>query len=590
MPVTRLKFLAALSGGVGPLPYFERDAWKALYNAEPLATYILAKKHFPSRREVSCPQGLLALPTELLSILAHFLGTKDTYGVLFNLCRAAALLSSEIRFDYMELKARALWLHEDFKPTPEELYRLYWRIEKLIAIRGHYWLRVFSGRKRWRFSRSRPLFEGPEVDWRTCLRDVIAASPTRILPHIRMLTVPASSKIWSSVNAVSAAPNSTQSSADQLSAISHALHNVHFPNLVELYAINVEQAHAIHIEKFLSLHSHTVRVFVGPQLGKGERTDLGHASAGFPFLNLQSLGQWQFASYHESGPSNSKWPRFFKGSVEKAIGFSCNVGSRKMRIVSFPPSLEIYDIVANIRAMVVEHLSGCTVLAKIGELRMSLLSLSVGACSSRTACMARTTDIADGLGKTERLTVTCRHASAPVCVLLYSMLFDGSFNTRQTADGNIKRVVFSKKEAQEDARSALCTSLVDRLRDTPAGSQLRVQVWHAVEPCEHRRVFRRIAEERGARDLSWFVRDCRCNLSWNARISTAASTEVASVRSPEDHTSPERKILEHHYETAGQTEDGRWGDAAHWMRYHFCMGMGSPEALPQEEGGDDQEW
>eukprot|EP01069_Polyplicarium_translucidae_P008097 Polyplicarium_translucidae@DN3184_c0_g2_i1.p1 len=563
--LTRFEFLAALyDEEVHPLPAGVRDAWKSLYESNPLAAFLVGRTQFPCMQKVFL-QGLLSMPEELVSHILHFVGRREAYAKTFNLCRAAAALSYRIRFEYMELRATALWLHEDHPPDAKELYKLFWKIEKMITVQGHYWLRWRTGGKGYRGARFSPPFEGARLDWRIALAKARSAPRVPLL-HVRSLTVPASSEMWRTVNAVRTCPSVPAPFPS--TAVSHGLSLLDCPNLVEFYAPNVDGDCIAPVEEFFSRHR-TLRIFAGPVQSDELKASMGGYGGSFPCLDHRVLKNWQFVEFREVADCSFKWPRFAKkipsnAASTRGIGFSCTMADGVVRIVSQPPSLNMRDVAANIRAITISHRPACVVLEKIGELAIRLFSLEVGACLQEPwRCPLREV-VEAGLRRTESVAVRVTEGE-DLCDTLKSLLV--AFRCRSVCWPGVAIHEYTRRRGMTDNPDRmLCAALVERIAWHHDG-EVRFRAWSRLPlDCDHHKALARIADAKKKTDLLWYAARCRCDISWNARDSHGRHT---TVRSSSENASPQRQVFEQLFERAEGTEEGRWEEARNWIRNCF---------------------
>eukprot|EP01069_Polyplicarium_translucidae_P000785 Polyplicarium_translucidae@DN1393_c0_g1_i2.p1 len=206
--LTRFQFLAAVHDDkLHALSHDARASWRALHASDPLRAYMLGREEIPPPAAKTTSCSLLSLPQSVISRIVHFVGMEETHGKLCNTCRSAAALSYTIAFDHMHLKARTFLLQDDHVPDAEEMYKLYWRVEKLRAAQGHYWLSGRVNNRPHRGLHCGPLLESSDVKWKSALVNVINRHTVEPLKHIRSLTIPAASEMWAIMKAAGTSPD-----------------------------------------------------------------------------------------------------------------------------------------------------------------------------------------------------------------------------------------------------------------------------------------------------------------------------------------------------------------------------------------------
>eukprot|EP01069_Polyplicarium_translucidae_P006697 Polyplicarium_translucidae@DN3007_c0_g2_i1.p1 len=617
--LTRHEVLAAMHDeSIMQLPPFLRVAWKSMHGANPLATFLLAQAELPMIPRVPPTQGLLALPRDALLRVGAFAGQAALHGRMFSLSRTSAAIARGLSLpDSVVLAGRIIHCDKNHRPTLHELYRLHWKIEKLLALRGFCVVQVGTrDTARWIIT-DKPLFYSGDLDWKSLVtrtktgsRNDEGEGPVD-LPRLRSLTIPAAADL----RVEKASARSQLPSFPPWKGTEQIVRRLKCPNLVEFYAPDADARAGPGFEDFFVRHRDTLKVFVAPTHTNKLRNIFGHITKDFPFEHIRdALGDWQYVESNRQGHKKSRWPAAFErihNATEsvKAASYSFDIEGREAFFVSLPASLAMGDLIANIRAMGVCHRSACRVLAKVGELRMRLFYLVVApcACQRRCAffCQSKETDIARGLQATDKLGVGNGSAEAPpvICKFVLGLLESGEFYRRtpwhhEFTRKNVDRTMAEEREAR--LSDAIVRVVVNRKRDpgTYSGqAERRVRAWCPVNlDCSHHRVFKRIAQDGRINDISWYVKDCRCNLSWNhmynddeeAVVQTqtrkfrylpfpfttskkAAPKEpdrrVTSLRSAGEQMEPDRARLERQFEEGlPGTDDGLWQEAAKWMR------------------------
>eukprot|EP01069_Polyplicarium_translucidae_P006207 Polyplicarium_translucidae@DN2922_c0_g1_i5.p2 len=256
-----------------------------------------------------------------------------------------------------------------------------------------------------------------------------------------------------------------------------------------------------------------------------------------------------------------------------------------MSVVSISPSLQINDIVANIRAIYIRRRPACAVLAKIGELGLQLYSLEVGPCPHARSSCPQSTAVEQGLRGTSDL-VIYNNNGGDVCESLKRLLSNFSFSWTRRRGVIVHR--YTKPHAAEDRERSLCAALMGRLGRLLDG-EVRFQAWSLVDAaCDHRKALQRITQEDVRDDLNWFTANCACDVSWCASyLATPPEAEsigsdddfglpaicCARVASREDLKTQERERFEDRFQAGtcadACTQRGRWDEAREWIMTEF---------------------
>eukprot|EP01069_Polyplicarium_translucidae_P002493 Polyplicarium_translucidae@DN2045_c0_g1_i2.p1 len=612
--LSRPEFLSALhDDGDRRLSPALRGAWKELYRAAPLATYLVGRLQFTMPPKVPPLWGLMSLASDLILRIGQFLGHQGFYGRLCNVSRHASAFSSR-PLASIELRAQVLYVSAEQRPTPKCLYRIYWMTEKLLAVRGHYFVLVQDNNEASCIATNMPLVTAADIDWQYELEEIVHP-PMRIdVTFIRSLTIPSAAHFFSVVNTLPGHPKPPE--IDGASVLNSFLESqLECPNLVELYAIDIEDKIVPGAEAFIERHRETLKVFVAPTRKDYMAGRLGWAS-GDTFQGLHHLRAWQHVEGCQVTELCSSWPRGFMesgGPVNGAesvlaVGFACEIEEEMSYFVSVPESLAFMDVVDSIRALVIYDKPACQVLAKVGELRIRLFFLYVGSCSGDepcpTFCQMKGPEIALGLKGTDSLTVGGSDTNPPtVCSFVEILLDDGSFMEWKESAWGREHHVHSRREIarslEDDRSAAFCDALVQQLYDSGIRHEQRIRAWAPVQSaCDHHKVLRAITE--CTRDeVRWFARDCKCNVSWKFRCLCPAHAayakdmsqveisgktlcqEIVTFRSAEDQTDTQRKNFEHHFAKAECHETGLLEEMEDWVRLNFCASADTTRTPPK---------